>query len=337
MPSAVLFRSEERFSVFQKKLAEYGVETTVLDFEEDDWIDFDYGNIDFIIYYPSFKYSSNHPLALQEVYDNLAFIHSEYPNIKMFPDPNGIKYYNDKYRQYLLLAKHGYPIPETIPLFSEKSIDLAEKKLGYPMVIKNRYGAGGESVFKIGSRKELQKYYNLSTLNLFNLNSAKYFASMLAKRVFYYHLIKAKRANYPFLTPPLLAQKFIKIDRDLKTVVGDGRVVEAHWRYQADKSMWKMNIDGGGTGVWSFVPEEALDLSVRLAKDLKISWLNLDLMESEGRFLISEFSPVWHHYGYKEKESFIYKDDYNIDVPLEISLDLERIIIESLINNLACD
>ncbi len=91
----------------------------------------------------------------------------------------------------------------------------------------------------------------------------------LKSNVLYYHLIKAKRSNYPFLSPPLLAQKFIKIDRDLKTVVGDGQVVEAHWRQQADETMWKMNIDGGGTGVWGYVPEEALDLSVKLALDLK--------------------------------------------------------------------
>lgn len=328
---AVLFRSQERFSAFLSKLKECEIECTILDFEGHEWIGFDYNTIDFVIYYPSFEYSSNHPLALQKVHDNLLFIHSEHPHLVMFPDPNGIKYYNDKYKQYLFLSKHGYPTPETIPLLSESSLDLAEKKLGYPMVIKNRYGAGGNSVFKVHNKKELRRYYNFSTLNLFNLDSAKYFAEMFTKRIFYYHLIKEKRANYPFLSPPLLAQKFITIDKDLKTVVGDGRVVEAHWRYQADPSMWKMNIDGGGTGVWGYVPDEALDLSVRLANDLKVRWLNLDLMISDGKFLISEFSPVWHHYKYKEKPSFVYRDDYNIDVPLEISLDLERIIIESLI------
>lgn len=331
-PKAVLFKSQERFSAFQQKLSEYGVDTTVLDFETHEWVDFDYNNIDFAIYYPSFKYSSNHPLALQEVYDNLLFIHAEYPNIKMFPDPNGIKYYNDKYRQYLFLTKHGYPIPETIPLFSEKSVDLADKKLGYPMVIKNRYGAGGGSVFRIFNKKELEKYFNLSKLNLFNLDSAKYFSSMLSKRIFYYHLIKEKRATYPFLSPPLLAQKFLRIDRDLKTVVGYYNVVEGHWRIRANENMWKMNIDGGGTGVWGKVSQEAIDLSVKLAKDLKASWINIDLIKSNGKFLITEFSPVWHHYAYKEKPSFVYKADYNIDIPLEVSLDLERIIVESLID-----
>jgi hypothetical protein len=59
--------------------------------------------------------------------------------------------------------------------------------------------------------------------------------------------------------------------------------------------------------------------------------VNIDLVLSEGKFLITEFSPVWHHYKYKEKPSFVYKDDYNIDMPLEKSLDLEAIILDSLI------
>lgn len=328
---AILFKSQERFSAFKRKLHEYGVDTTVLDFETHEWIGFDYSDIDFIIYYPSFKYTSNHPLALHDVYDNLMFIHSEYPNIKFYPDPDIIKYYNDKYRQFLFLEKHGYPIPETIPLLSRSSLDFAEKRLGYPMVLKNRYGAGGGSVFRVFNRKQLEKYYNLSTLNLFNVDTAKYFMDILSKRIFYYHLIKEKRCPYPLLSSPLLAQKFVKIDRDLKTVMGSNKVVEGHWRLQADEDMWKMNIDGGGTGVWSEIPQEALELSVSLAKDLNTRWLNIDLIMSAGNFLITEFSPVWHHYAYKEKPSFVYKDDYNLE-SLETTLDLERIIVESLIN-----
>jgi hypothetical protein len=299
--------------------------------QKNDWYDFDYSDIDFIIYYSSFKFSSNHPLALHEVYDNLMFIHSEYPQVKIYPDPAIIKYYNDKYKQFLFLRAHKFPIPETIPLNSPESVRSAASKLGFPMVLKNRFGAGGNSVYKIENEKELRSFYNLSKLDLFNLGALKFFTRMLSKRIFYYHLIKGRNCPYPLLSPPLLAQKFIKIDRDLKTVVGNGKVVEGHWRHQAHAGMWKMNIDDGGTGVWSHIPQEALDLSIRLATELKASWINLDLIISDNDYYISEFSPVWHHYRYKEKPSFVYKDDYNIDIPLETSLDLEEIIVESLV------
>jgi glutathione synthase/RimK-type ligase-like ATP-grasp enzyme len=327
---AVLFKSDERFKAFQKKLAENKIDFDLLDFEKQDWVSYDYSNVDIVIYYSSFKYSSNHPLALQEVYDNLIFLHREYPHLCIFPDPNGIHYYNDKYRQYLFLRKNRFSIPETIPLFSKSSMDIAEKQLGYPMVIKNRYGAGGGSVFRVANRKELTKLYNLSTLNLFNKGSLNHFFQMMRKRIFYYYLIKEKRCLYPFLSAPLMAQKYIKIDRDLKTVIGDGKVVEAHWRHQAHPEQWKVNIDDGGIGVWAYVPEEPLSMSERLAKELNTRWLNIDMLTDGKKYYITEFSPVWHHYAYKEKPSFVYQDDYNIDVPLEVSLDLEKILVESL-------
>jgi len=92
MLKAVLFKSKERFAAFQRTLEENGVDYKILDFAMHDWIDFDYRNIDFIIYYPSFSYSANYPLALHEVYDNLMFIKSRYPESLIYPDPNSIQY-----------------------------------------------------------------------------------------------------------------------------------------------------------------------------------------------------------------------------------------------------
>ena len=328
----VLFKSKERFRAFEKKLNEYNIEFKIMDFECNDWLDFDYATTDILIYYPSFKFSSNHPLALSEVYDNLSFLWEMYPHLKTYPDIKLSRYYNDKYRQFLFLKSKGFPTPETMPLPSEGTLKVAGKRLGYPMVIKNRYGAGGGSVYKACSKAEVEKYYNLSQLDLFKWSSVRELGRSLSQRMFYYHLIREKKAPYPFLSPPLLAQKFVSIDRDLKTVVYGDKVVEAHWRLQAGKGMWKMNIDGGGKGVWSRVPEAALALSLDLAKALKATWLNIDMIMSQGTFLITEFSPVWHHYAYKEKPSFVYKDDYNISVPLELSLDLEEMIVASLVD-----
>jgi len=332
MGTAVLFKSNERFIAFKRAIEDHGIRCIVLDFASQEWIEYDYTHTDFVIYYPTFKFSPNFFLALYDVCDNLMRIKSLYPNIKMYPDPAIIDYYNDKYKQYLYLKGNNYPMPLTYPLLSEESIEMAEERLGYPLVIKNRYGAGGRSVYKVKNRKELETYYNLSMFNLFNMESVKYFMRMLSKRIFYYHLIKAKRMYYPFLSPPLLAQKFIRTDRDLKTVVGDYKVVEAHWRVQASEEQWKVNIDGGGIGEWSRIPEGAIKLSETLARDLKTNWINIDIIPHDGKYLITEFSPVWHHYAYKEKPTFVYKDDYNIDTPLEVSLNLERMIVESLIH-----
>lgn len=329
---AVLFRSKERFDRFAAELQRLDIDCTVLSFEDHDWVDYDFSDTDFVIYYPSFRFSSRHPMTLQDVRDNIVNIQERYPHLQIYPDPGVIKYYNDKYVQFLFLREKGFPIPETIPLFSETSVDLAAERLGFPLVVKNRYGAGGDVVFMIKDRRELMTYYRMSKMDMFHTGALAFFARMMTKRIFYYNLIKARNMQFPFFSPPLIAQKFVQIDRDLKTVTGDGKVVEAHWRYQADSDMWKMNIDGGGTGVWGFVPDEALDLSVKLANAIGARWLNIDFIQCGEEFLISEFSPVWHHYAYGEKDSFVYQEDYNIEMPLEVSLNLEHIIVDSLIN-----
>jgi len=331
MKKAVVFRSSRRFDRFRIKLEEHGVNVTVLDFRSPDWIRYDYTDTQFLIYFPEFTYTSNHPLALNEVHHNLLFIHSRYPSIRMFPDPKIIPYYSDKYRQFLFLQSHNYPIPETYALFDGRALDLADRKLGYPMIIKNRFGAGGDYVFKVQNRRELENYYRLSTMNFFNIGAAKHFLKMMAERVFYYYLVKQKRMAYPFLSSPLLAQKFLTHANDLKTVVGNYKVVEAHWRRKATTNMWKMNIDGGAIGEWSTIPAEPIAISETLARHLGASWINVDIIPIDGKYLISEFSPIWHHYAYKEQPSLVYKDDYNIGIPLERALDLESIIVDSFV------
>jgi hypothetical protein len=328
---AVLIRSDERSDSFARKLEEYGIGCITLGFEDGEWMDFDYGRADFLIFYPSFQFSSTHPLAVYQAQDNLGHIHRCFPRLRMYPDPKVLYFYNDKYRQFLFLRRHGFPVPETVPLLSLAVVGEAHRRFQYPMVVKNRYGAGGAAVFLVHGLGELTSLYRMSQLDFMHAGAVRFLWRLMANRMSLYLMVRERKLRYPFLSPPLLAQRFIRTDRDLKTVVGRGRVVEAHWRLQASKDQWKVNIDGGGIGQWGHVPQEAVDLSERLARALSCSWVNLDLMPCEGGFLITEFSPVWHHYAFQEKSSFVYRDDYNIPVPLEESLDLERLIIESFL------
>jgi len=331
MKKAVLFKSENRYDEFLAQLRSNNVEVVELDFDDVSWLDFDYSTVDFLIYFASFEYTSNSPFALIRVQENMHFLHKQYPKLKMFPDPHVTPYYSDKYRQFLFLQKNNFPIPKTIPLASKATIEFAEKELGYPMILKNRFGAGGDYVFRVENRKQLVEYYRLSTADLANLGGLKFYGKMLTKKIFYYHILKEKKMAFPFISPPLLAQEFIEHDSDLKVVVNGEQVIEAHWRRKAQGDMWKMNIDGGGIGEWSHVPNEPMESCIKLSKALGASWLNIDIMHSKGNYLISEFSPVWHHYAYKEKENFVYKDDYNIEMPLQESLQLEKIIVESFL------
>jgi glutathione synthase/RimK-type ligase-like ATP-grasp enzyme len=325
----VLFRSSERFTEFYEKLKAYGIETEILDFDQLDWIDYDYSNVDYVIYYPSFEYTSNHPNALQRVVDNLSYIEKANEKLIIYPEPKILKFYNDKYIQYLFLNSNNFLMPKTIPLLSKDALEQVSDELGFPMVLKNRYGAGGGYVFKVEKYRQLETFYELSMLNYSTFNAMTYFIKNTVTKEFFYRWLKAKKLAYPFLSKPLLAQKFINIEKDLKTVCIDNKVVEGHWRKQANSRMWKMNIDDGGIGEWSYIPDAAIEISEKLAKALQAKWLNIDLIISSNEYYISEFSPVWHHYRYREKKSFVYNENYNIGMPLKHSLDLPRIIIES--------
>ena len=84
---AVLFKSVERFDAFKAKLQHFGVECTVLDFDRNDWVDFDFSSVDFAIYYPSFENSSSSPMALYKVHDNIAFSTRRISAARHLPGP----------------------------------------------------------------------------------------------------------------------------------------------------------------------------------------------------------------------------------------------------------
>ena len=141
-------------------------------------------------------------------------------------------------------------------------------------------------------------------------------------------LFRPRSFERPELSLPLLAQKRINVDRDLRIVVVNGKTWEAHWRV-CEKG-WKANIDGGGAGIWSQVPEDVLESSEQLAADLETQWLAVDVLYDDGQFHITEFSPVWHHYRINEKANFSYREDYNIDTPVDEGHDFEGMIIRTL-------
>jgi hypothetical protein len=333
---AVLFKSTRRFQAFHAKLEQYNYEVTVLDFDRHDWIDFDYSRISLIIYFPEFSFSSNHPQALCKVLDNLYYIHGIHPDIDIFPDPRVIPYYADKYRQYLYLRRTSLPTISTVPLLSGESVAKVAAELQFPVVVKNRFGAGGDYVFLVNDRKQLMDYYRASRLDFTTWYSMKCALKAVVNREFWWYLLKSKNMHYPFFSYPLLAQRFVTHDRDLKTVTGFNQVVEAHWRNRSDPRSWKMNIDGGGIGEWSHVPAKPVSLSIELAKSLGAKWLNIDFMCDGDDYYISEFSPVWHHYAYQEKASFVYNKNYNLGIPLEQALDLEDLIVSSYSRNESC-
>jgi hypothetical protein len=335
MMRAVLFRSLRRFDSFHQELLRAGCSVDVLDFTDQAWRSYDFANAQIVIYFPHFQHTSNHPLALRWANDDLAWIANKFLHLRVFPDPGQLLYYGDKYRQHRHFLEHRLPVPETHAVESpEQALEVAAR-LGWPLIVKNRFGAGGDYVARIESESAL-----LDWIALPGLQWSRWGARWLqARRVFRRQFIRALRAGrdaeYPFLSQPLLLQKFCPHDRDMKVVMYGTRPIEAHWRISGANSSWKMNIDGGGIGVWSHIPEAALEVSRKLAVSLGSRWLNIDLIPQGDDFLISEFSPVWHHYRVNEMPGFQYDSSYNLELSWDESENLERLIVESLVKECA--
>jgi glutathione synthase/RimK-type ligase-like ATP-grasp enzyme len=334
MTRAVLFKSLRRYESFAAELHRAGCEVTTLDFEEPAWREFDFAAADVLIYFPHFQHSSNHPLALRWAIDDLAWIARRHPRLRIFPDPALLEFYSDKYRQFRHLQAHGLPIPETYAVETPAQALAASAALGWPVIVKNRFGAGGDYVARVEKAEELLDWVAAAGMEWSRRGALWLQARRLLRREFLRALKRGRQAEYPFLSLPLIVQKFCPHDRDLKVVAYRQRAIEAHWRVNAAAGQWKMNIDGGGAGIWSHVPDAALDVSRRLAATLGSRWLNIDLIPQGERFLISEFSPVWHHYRVREKPGFQYDASYNLALSWDESENIERLIVESLLAEL---
>jgi hypothetical protein len=328
---AGLVKSSDRLHAFSGELVRQGYRVVEIDLEDEALFrGRELARFNVIIYYPRFALASSHPQALRHVQDQLAEIHRRYPSIRMFPDPVLFPYYSDKVRQHYFLTSTDFPVARSYLLDSDESITRIARELGFPVVLKNRYGAGGDQVFRIDDVSALREWREVSRMRFGGSKARLWLLRKLFSRATIRGFFGERELYYPFLSAPLIAQEFIPHDTDLKVVVIDGVAMEFHWRKKAHREMWKMNIDGGAIGEWSYVPPEPLRLAERLANHLGAKWLNVDLMRKGDEWLISEFSPVWHHYRYKEYPSLVYCSDYNGPLDAEAASNLERLIVSSL-------
>lgn len=333
MKVAIFESLSPRFELMKQKLTEESISFDIFNFDSPDWLNTDFSIYQAIYLYPKFLNDSGSPDCLLDVKDNLKYIASKYPSIAMFPDPKGFEFYNDKYKQFLFLKDNDFSIPATYPCFSDKTINIVKDKLEFPLIVKNRYGAGGDFVFSVNTIEDVRSLFHKS----FRKVDFKAFVNRLwadlKKQVFKIHPTGYRYCETP-LSMPLLLQKKIPINRDLRVVMVNGKVWEAHWRVINEPGGYKANIDGGADGVWSAIPKNIIEECERLAKLVKVRWLGIDILYNDqtNEYFFTEFSPVWHHYKINEKDNFRYERDYNIFTDLEEGHDFEGMIVKTLID-----
>lgn len=127
---------------------------------------------------------------------------------------------------------------------------------------------------------------------------AKVVRSSMGEGVF---LIESRREflDYAAKNDILYIQEYLPIQRDLRVVwVGD-EVLTAYWREQRDG--FHNNVAQGGVVNFDAVPPEALELVVRVARELGIDHAGFDIAVVQGKCYLIEFNVLFGLDGVNEQ------------------------------------
>lgn len=171
--------------------------------------------------------------------------------IRLFNTATAIADCDDKMQTHIVLSDCGIPMPITLPaplcydknaVIPESLFDEAERRLGYPVIVKLSYGSQGKGVFKADDRETLEK-----TANDVKLNS---------------HLFQQYIAE--------------SHGRDMRVIVIGGKVVGGILRTSSND--FRSNIGLGGTAKRVDVPRDIRDIAVRAASVLGLDYCGIDFL-----------------------------------------------------------
>lgn len=171
--------------------------------------------------------------------------------VPVFNDPEVIETCDNKANQYLVLAKHGIPMPETIiapkvyPSFTIADSGYYEKvltQLSLPMIIKEGHGSFGMRVYLIETEEE-----------------------------FFEKTDELRGVDYVF-------QKFIASSRgrDIRVNIVGGEIVAAMYRHS--ETDFRANITNGGVAEVIVLTDVQKELAIQAAKAVGAEFAGVDLL-----------------------------------------------------------
>lgn len=199
--------------------------------------------------------------------------------VNVFNNAATIEMVADKLHTHQVLAENGLPTPTTMLAKFPVDIELIERTIGFPVVVKTILGSNGTGVFLIentGAFNDLMELIGETNPNI-----------------------------------QMIFQKFVSVSkgRDLRLFVVDGEVIASMER-RAKNGGFKANYSAGGA-VNSFEPDDvAKELAVKTADILDIQVAGIDLLFTDEGYTICEANTFP---GFKGLESAC-----DVNVPMKI-------------------
>lgn len=191
-------------------------------------------------------------------YFALALIrHLERLGVRTFNSSQSIDTVKDKLFTLQILAEYNLPVPKTMLIRSKVDVDLVEKHLGFPVVVKTISGSQGSGVFLAETKSK--------------------FIDLL-------EMINAYKEN-----ATMILQEFVESSRgmDLRVLAIGGRVVAAMKRMSGNDS-FKANYSRGGSVEPFEINPEIEWLALETARLLNLDIAGIDLLFDGDHYKICE-------------------------------------------------
>lgn len=191
-------------------------------------------------------------------YFTLALLrHFQRRGVRLVNGPATIETVSDKLHTLQTLNRAGLPIPRTMLGTFPIDIDLVERELGFPVIVKTLKGTRGAGVLKCEDRSQFEDLAGL-------LESAEAKADFILQ-----HYVRASHG------------------RDVRVLVVGGRVIAAMERRSLTGG-FKSNVSLGGVGVAYNPPPEMAELAVQAADVLELDITGIDILFDEDGYRICE-------------------------------------------------
>jgi ribosomal protein S6--L-glutamate ligase len=110
---------------------------------------------------------------------------------------------------------------------------------------------------------------------------------------------EAELAAYNQLSRAAYIQEYLEIDRDLRVVLIQGRIIHAYWRI-ASPGEFRSNVSQGATISFDNIPEDGLAFAQKTARLCQLDDVGLDICFSNGQFWVLEGNMKYGKEGFRQ-------------------------------------
>jgi gamma-F420-2:alpha-L-glutamate ligase len=183
--------------------------------------------------------------------------HFEHEGIAMVNSPAAIEVVADKLQTLQVLSQAGLPIPKTILCKFPVDVNVVERELGFPVVVKTLRGTRGAGVLLCANREQ---FNDLASL------------------------LDGASAGTDFIF-----QQYVEASHghDVRVLVVNGRAVAAMERRSTDGG-FKSNISLGGVGTAFKPPREMAALAIRVTEALGLDVAGIDILFDRDGYRVCE-------------------------------------------------